>query len=204
MIGTLYIISAPSGAGKTSLVRSLLEREPELTVSVSHTTRPRRRDEQEGVDYHFVDTPTFERMVEEGAFLEHARVFDNLYATSRAAVERELSDGRDVILEIDWQGARQVRAAMPDAVSVFILPPSSRELERRLRSRAQDSDDVIESRMRAAVDEMSHYDEYEFVVINDRFESALTDLDAIIRARRLRLKAQRTRWAEVIKDLLRR
>ena len=204
MIGTLYIISAPSGAGKTSLVRSLLEREPELTVSVSHTTRPRRRDEQEGVDYHFVDTPTFERMVEEGAFLEHARVFDNLYATSRAAVERELSDGRDVIMEIDWQGARQVRAAMPDAVSVFILPPSSRELERRLRSRAQDSDDVIESRMRAAVDEMSHYDEYEFVVINDRFESALTDLDAIIRARRLRLKAQRTRWAEVIKDLLRR
>ncbi len=203
MTGTLYIISAPSGAGKTSLVRALVEAEPDLIVSVSHTTRARRRGEREGADYHFVGAVTFQEMVGEGAFLEYARVFDNLYGTARSKVSRELETGRDVILEIDWQGARQVRAAMPDAVSIFILPPSRHELERRLRRRGQDSDGVIAGRMQAAVNEMSHYDEYDYLVVNDRFEPALGDLRALVHCRRLRLTAQAARWAAVMDELLR-
>ncbi len=202
MPGTLFIVSAPSGAGKTSLVKALVERDPRVVLSVSHTTRPPRPGERDGVDYHFVDSATFERMVAEGAFLEHAEVFGNRYGTARATVERELAADRDVILEIDWQGARQVRAAMPEAVSVFILPPSREALEARLRGRGQDDETVIARRMARAVDEMSHYDEYDYLVVNDVFETALEDLLAIVRATRLRRPAQAARHAELLRRLL--
>lgn len=204
MIGTLYVVSAPSGGGKTSLVRALSKSEPGMVVSVSHTTRQRRPSERDGVDYHFVEATAFKRMAAAGEFLEYARVFDQYYATAHAAVEQELARGHDVLLDIDWQGARQVRAAIPDTVSVFILPPSRAELERRLRSRAQDSDLVIAGRMRAAVEEMSHYDEYDYLVINDHFEQALADLRAIVHARRLRRTVQAQRWGSVVGELLRR
>ncbi|HHQ41865.1 MAG TPA: guanylate kinase [Chromatiales bacterium] len=202
MPGTLFIVSAPSGAGKTSLVKALVERDPRVVLSVSHTTRPPRPGERDGVDYHFVDGATFERMAAEGAFLEHAEVFGNRYGTARATVERELAADRDVILEIDWQGARQVRAAMPEAVSVFILPPSREALEERLRGRGQDDETVIARRMARAVDEMSHYDEYDYLVVNDVFETALEDLLAIVRATRLRRPAQAVRHAELLRRLL--
>ncbi len=202
MAGTLFIIAAPSGAGKTSLVRALLEADESVVVSVSHTTRPRRESEEGGVHYHFVDEATFLRLIEEGAFLEHAQVFGNRYGTTREAVARELAGGRDVILEIDWQGARQVRALMPEAVSIFILPPSRAELEQRLRSRGQDSDCVIAARMHAAEDEMVHYDEFDYLVINADFDRALADLRAIVRAERLRLPRQRNRYRDAIAALL--
>ncbi len=202
MIGTLYIISAPSGAGKTSLVRGLVDQQPGLDVSVSHTTRARREGEQEGVDYHFTDADRFRAMVDEGEFLEHARVFDHLYGTARASVEAELNQGRDVILEIDWQGAQQVRAAMPDCVSIFILPPSRQELAHRLRGRGKDSEAVIERRLHAAEEEISHYSDYEFLIVNDSFDRALAELRTIVEARRLRLAAQERRWAGVLADLL--
>ncbi len=202
MSGTLYIISAPSGAGKTSLVSALLESTEQLAVSVSHTTRAPRPGEIDGVHYWFVDPAAFERMVAAEAFLEHACVFGNFYGTSRVAVEEKLAAGQDVILEIDWQGARQVRDAMPDCVSIFILPPSRAALEARLRGRGQDSDDVIASRMLEAVSEMSHYREYDYLVVNDDFEHALADLKAIIRARRLRCGAQSQRMKEVLRELL--
>ncbi|PWG64801.1 guanylate kinase [Sediminicurvatus halobius] len=202
MTGTLYIVSAASGAGKTSLLRALVRDEPRLVVSVSHTTRAPRSGERDGVDYHFTDEPGFRALVAEGAFLEHAEVFGRCYGTTRAAVERELAAGRDVVLEIDWQGAQQVRARMPEAVSVFILPPSRAELERRLRGRGQDSETVIARRLQEAVAEMSHYDEYDYLVINDRFDQALEDLRAIVRGRRLRLEAQRERHSGVLRELL--
>lgn len=204
MIGTLYIVSAPSGGGKTSLVRALRESEAGMVVSVSHTTRRRRPSERSGVDYHFVDRAAFKRMAAAGEFLEYARVYDQYYATAHAAVAQELANGRDVLLDIDWQGARQVRAAMPEAVSIFLLPPSRAELERRLRGRAQDSDVVIAARMQAAVEEMTHYVEYDYLVINDHFEQALADLRAIVRAQRLRCTVQAQRWARVVSELLRR
>ena len=202
MIGTLYIISAPPGAGKTSLVRGLVKQQPGLDVSVSHTTRPRRDGERDGVDYHFTDSERFQAMVEAGDFLEHARVFDNLYGTSRSSVEAELNQGRDVILEIDWQGAQQVRAALPDSVSIFILPPSRQELAHRLRGRGQDSEDVIARRLQAAEAEIGHYHEYEFLIVNDSFDRALAELRTIVEARRLRLAAQQRRWSQVLADLL--
>lgn len=200
--GTLYTVSAPSGAGKTSLVRALLERQQALVLSVSHTTRAQRSGEVDGVDYHFVDGATFDAMVERREFLEHARVFDNQYGTSRATVEHELRAGRDLLLEIDWQGARQVRAAIADAVSIFILPPSRETLEQRLRGRGQDSDEVIERRMAAAIDEMSHYRDADFIVINEVFDEALTDLAAIIRSGRVRRERQVDRHADLIDALL--
>ncbi len=202
MSGTLYIISAPSGAGKTSLVDALVRAVPDLRVSVSHTTRAMRPGEVDGVHYHFVDQERFAAMVAEGAFLEHARVFGNLYGTSRDQVLRSLEADIDVILEIDWQGARQVRRAMPDAVSVFVLPPSREELERRLRGRNQDSDEVIARRMQEAVNEMSHFDEYDYLIVNEVFEHALADLHALVRARRLRREAQVKRLKQRIDDLL--
>ncbi|MFB4205664.1 Guanylate kinase [wastewater metagenome] len=202
MSGTLFIIAAPSGGGKTSLVRALRDDDPAIAVSVSHTTRPRREGETDGEDYHFVGEEDFAALVADGEFLEHAEVFGNRYGTTRTAVERELAAGRDVILEIDWQGARQVRTLMPGTVSIFVLPPSRRELERRLRGRGQDSDEVIASRMRAAEAEMAHYHEFDYLVINEVFDHALADLAAIVRAARLRLSRQRVRHAEAIATLL--
>ncbi len=202
MIGTLYIISAPSGAGKTSLVKALVDTMPGLAISVSHTTRPRRDGETDGVDYHFIHADAFQTMVDAGDFLEHAWVFGNAYGTARSSVEAELQAGTDVILEIDWQGARQVRDALPGAVSVFILPPSRDELERRLRARGKDSEEVIARRLREAQGEMSHYHEYDYLVVNDAFGHALEELVAVVRARRLRITAQRDRLGATLRDLL--
>lgn len=200
--GILYTISAPSGAGKTSLVRALLECESDLALSVSHTTRPRRAGEREGVDYFFVDDATFENMVAGDAFLEHARVFDNRYGTSRQVVEEMLANGRDVILEIDWQGAHQVRASVPGATSIFILPPSREALVERLHGRGQDSAEVIARRMEAAIDEMSHYDECDYLIVNDAFDEALADLRAIVRGGRVRRPRQAIRHRRLIEALL--
>jgi guanylate kinase len=200
--GTLYTISAPSGAGKTSLVAELLKRTPQLSVSVSHTTRPMRPGEQDGVNYHFISHEVFQQMLGETAFLEHAQVFDNFYGTSQKWVESELARGEDVILEIDWQGAQQVRRLMPETVAIFILPPSREALNQRLTGRGQDDDSVIQRRMDAAVAEMSHYVEGDYVVINDDFNTALADLEAIIRARRLQLDKQQDRHATLLSALL--
>jgi guanylate kinase len=180
--GTLFVLAAPSGAGKTSLVKALLERMPGLQMSVSHTTRARRPTEEHGREYFFIGVPEFNRMVADGQFLEHARVFDNLYGTARAPVEARLEAGGDIVLEIDWQGAQQVRAAMPDCVTIFILPPSREALERRLRSRATDSAEVIARRLRDAVSDMSHWREFDYAVVNDDFEKAVADLMAIVAA----------------------
>ncbi len=201
-LGTLYIISAPSGAGKTSLVKALLERLDGISVSVSCTTRASRPGEQNGVDYHFIDTAEFERLVAAGDFLEHARVFDNYYGTRRATVVERLDAGEDVILEIDWQGARQVFEAFPQAVKVFILPPSRDALYQRLTGRGQDSDETIARRMADAINEMRHFDEYHYLIFNDVFDAALAELEALFRARRLRLEAQQQRYAAPLQGLL--
>ncbi len=200
--GILYTVSAPSGAGKTSLVRALLDSVPDLELSVSHTTRPRRAGEVDGTDYFFVDADAFDGMVAEGAFLEHARVFDHQYGTSRRAVEDKLFTGRDVLLEIDWQGARQIREAVAGAVSIFVLPPSREALEDRLRDRGQDADEIIARRMAAAIDEMRHYDEADYLVVNDDFAEALADLQAVIRSGRICRSRQAADRAELIRALL--
>lgn len=184
--GILFIVSAPSGAGKTSLVRALLERDPALGRSVSATTRAPRPGEQDGVHYHFLTRDAFCTEVAAGGFLEHAEVFGNLYGTRAADVRRGLGPGRGLILEIDWQGARQVRAQFPGAVGVFILPPSVGELERRLRGRGTDAPAVIAARLAQARTDCTHWDEYDYVIVNDRFETALADLAAVIAAERLR------------------
>jgi guanylate kinase len=180
VIGKLFIISAPSGAGKTSLARALIASAANATMSVSHTTRPRRASEVEGVDYFFVSQTEFLSMTDEGVFLEYAEVYGNYYGTSRNAVEAMLAQGVNVLLDIDWQGARLVREQMPEAISISILPPSIDELERRLRSRGSDSEDVIKNRMRQALDEMRHSDESDFRVLNDDFNLALNDLTLIL------------------------
>lgn len=177
----LFALAAPSGGGKTSLVRALLERDENLRLSISHTTRPPRPGEQDGVDYHFVDEQAFAELVANDAFLEHARVFDHGYGTGREAVAEQLAQGHHVLLDIDWQGVRQVRAAFPDCCAVFILPPSLEVLRERLSTRGQDSADVIERRMRDARAEVSHWDEFDFVIINDDFEAAVEALQSIIR-----------------------
>ncbi|MCG6656637.1 guanylate kinase [Halomonas campisalis] len=200
--GTLFIVSAPSGAGKTTLVRELIESLDGIQVSVSHTTRARRRGEVDGVNYHFVEVAAFEAMIERGEFFEYARVFDNYYGTSRPAVEAMLNAGQDVILEIDWQGARQVRQQMPDAVSIFILPPSREELERRLASRGTDEHATIERRMRDAVSEMSHHEEYDYLVINDDFTTALRELQSLVISRRLTLSRVSEDHAPLLAALL--
>lgn len=194
--GKLFILSAPSGAGKTSLAKALVASMPNLAVSVSHTTRAPRPGERDGVDYHFVDEKRFQEIVRAGEFIEHARVFDHHYGTSRAAVERLLAEGKDVIFDVDWQGARAIKQHMPAAISVFILPPSRAALERRLVKRAQDSAAVIARRMQAAVAEMRHYREFDHLVLNDELALALEDLQAIVRqehgrARPFRLDVER-------------
>jgi guanylate kinase len=182
--GSLFVIAAPSGAGKTSLVNAVLERDPSLKVSVSHTTRKPRAHEVPGKHYWFVDVEEFERLRDAGEFLEHARVFDNYYGTGRAQVEALRNAGNDVILEIDWQGAQQVRKALPDCHSIFILPPSRQELESRLRNRQTDSDEVIARRLRDSIADMSHYGEFDSVVVNKKFEDAVIDLLMILRGSR--------------------
>ena len=200
--GTLYVFSAPSGAGKTSLVKALLEQTTHIGVSVSHTTRDPRPGEENGKDYNFVSQDKFKALIEQSAFLEHAQVFDNFYGTSQAWVENELAAGRDVILEIDWQGAEQIRQQMPDTVSVFILPPSREELHNRLTGRGQDSAETIERRMQDAVSEMSHYNEFNYIIINDDFEVALQQLRSVVLARRQRSEAQSQLHADLLKNLL--
>lgn len=187
MKGSLFVISAPSGAGKTSLVRALVGSTPGIGVSVSHTTRPMRPGEVHGVNYHFTDRDTFEAMVERGDFLEQAEVFGNFYGTSRGWVEETLHTGQDVVLEIDWQGAQQVRRLLPDAVSVFILPPSRAVLEERLAGRGTDAPEVIARRLAGAAEEMSHYAEFDHLIINDRFELALEELRGVVHGRRTRV-----------------
>jgi guanylate kinase len=178
--GKLFVFAAPSGAGKTTLVHAVVTKHPELRFSISYTTRKPRRNEANGVDYLFVDEPEFMRLRDQGELLEYAEVFDHYYATSRSQVEKHLADHRNVILEIDWQGARQVRESMPECVSIFILPPSVEELERRLRDRRTDSPEVIERRLRDALSDMSHWDEFDYVIINDELDRAVTDLEAVL------------------------
>ena len=198
MHGILYIVSAPSGGGKTSLVAALLEAEPRVKLSVSHTTRPPRPGEVPGRDYHFVSAAEFERMLEAGAFLESATIYGNQYGTSQQWINEELGKDHDVLLEIDWQGAQQVRRLIRDAVGIFILPPSSDVLHQRLRSRSQDAADVIARRLAAAREEISHFAEFDYVIMNDDFARAAQDLASIVRAERLRLRRQLARHADSI------
>ena len=203
-LGTLYIVSAPSGAGKSSLINALLQKETtsDLKVSVSHTTRQPRSGENHGEHYHFVSVDDFKALIQQDAFLEYAEVFGNFYGTSRLWIEEQLQQGIDVFLDIDWQGARQIRTLMPQAKSLFILPPSRDELERRLQGRGQDSAEVIAKRMSEAQSEMSHFNEYDYVIVNDNFDQALTDFDAIIRAERLKQDKQTAKYSETLSALL--
>jgi len=201
MSGNLFVICAPSGAGKTSLVQALLEREPEVRLSVSHTTRAMRPGEQGGKHYHFVSRPQFEQMIGRGEFLESAEVHGNLYGTSHAWIREQRGLGADIVLEIDWQGAQQVRRLISDAIGVFILPPSLEALRQRLTDRRQDSPAVIDARLRAARGEIAHVDEFDYVMINDEFDEAVADLVAIVRSARLRLGPQTARHRELINSL---
>lgn len=200
--GKLYIISAPSGAGKTSLVKQLRAETSDLAVSVSHTTRAMRPGETNAVDYFFVAVEQFKTMIAEQAFLEHAQVFDNFYGTAQQTVKNNLAQGLDVILEIDWQGAAQVKRMLPDCVSIFILPPSIEVLRQRLQNRGQDNEDIIARRMSDAVTEMSHYPEFDYLVVNDDFNLALNQLKSIIIANRLQQKRQQSLLAPLLNDLL--
>lgn len=200
--GILFVVSAPSGAGKTSLVRALLEGDADLNLSVSYTTRPPRSGEIDGQHYHFVEQETFEQMVAADAFVEFARVFGNAYGTAAATLRETLDDGHDLLLEIDWQGARQVRQRFPESVSVFIVPPSLSALETRLRGRGQDSDAVIRERMDKARDELSHWSEYQYLVVNDQFDQALSELRSIVTAERQRTGRQVARSRERLRFML--
>ncbi|PHS72388.1 MAG: guanylate kinase [Cycloclasticus sp.] len=201
-IGHLFIISAPSGAGKTSLVKALLEALSGIQVSVSHTTRTQRAGEEPGVDYHFFDKVSFQEIAANDGFLEHATVFGNSYGTSRELVEHTLNQGVDVILEIDWQGAQQVRKVMNNNFSIFILPPSKQVLEDRLRHRGQDSDEIIEKRMCAAVDEISHYNEYDVIIVNDDFNEALDELKSVVMHQRMGRSVTKQLHQELIDQLV--
>ena len=196
------MISAPSGAGKTSLVKALIEQLPGVEVSISHTTRAMRPGEEDGVHYHFVDQASFLELADQAAFLEHAEVFGNYYGTSQQGVQDQLATGKDVILEIDWQGARQVRKLMPECLGVFIVPPSRAVLEERLRGRGQDAEDVIARRMQEAVSEMSHFPEFDYLVINDDFDMALAELKAIFIANRLNMRRQEETYADLLAALV--
>ncbi len=201
--GLLFVIAAPSGAGKTSLVKALMAREPRLRFSVSYTTRPPRANEIDGRDYHFVTPSRFEHMIARGEFLEHARVFDNHYGTGLDAVKTALTQGQDLLLEIDWQGARQVRARLPAARSIFILPPTRRALEERLKARSTDAAEVIARRLLDASHDLTHWNEFDYVVINDRFEQALGELLQIVQGRGAELAADRPEVARFAAELLR-
>lgn len=200
--GNLFILSAPSGAGKSSLIKALLERHQDMQVSISHTTRAPRPGEENGVHYHFIDKDGFKDLIEANNFLEWAEVFDNYYGTSAMAIEKQLNAGIDVFLDIDWQGARQIREMVADVITIFILPPSRVELERRLNSRGQDSQEVIESRMAQAESEMSHFDEFDFLLVNDNFDNALYDLETMVFSQRLRVQNQEIKHENLLTDLL--
>ncbi len=200
--GTLFVISAPSGAGKTTLVKALLASEPNLRLSISHTTRLRRPNEQQGREYHFLPLAEFEELAQRGEFLESARVFDNYYGTSRAFVAEQLADGHDVLLEIDWQGAQQVRRGMPRCVSIFVLPPSRQSLAERLARRATDTPEVIARRLKEAAADMSHYREFDYVVVNDDFDKAVGELRRIIAGQGADLKSTRPQLAKLLGELL--
>ena len=198
----LFVVAAPSGGGKTSLINALIDQDKQVRLSVSHTTRPPRPGEQDGVHYHFIDETTFLNLAARDAFLEHARVFDHHYGTGREAVEQQLASGYDVILDIDWQGARQIRASFPSCCSVFIVPPSLEVLRQRLTARGQDSEAVIQRRMRDARAEISHWSEFDFLIINDNFEEALTDLHSIIRDGKLSRPVDNRQRREILAELL--
>ncbi|MFS1563238.1 MAG: guanylate kinase [Candidatus Arsenophonus phytopathogenicus] len=202
--GTLYIVSAPSGAGKSSLIQALLKAQPlyDTQVSISHTTRAIRPGEKNGEHYYFITESKFQQMIEHNDFLEYACVFGNYYGTSRAVIEEIINNGVDVFLDIDWQGAQQIRQKMPSARTIFILPPSKNELLRRLRGRGQDSEETINQRMAQAVAEIKHYNEYDYIIVNDDFNAALGDLQSIIRSKRLRLERQIQRHNTLINKLL--
>lgn len=203
-VGTLYIISAPSGAGKSSLIKALLaeKRDNSAQVSISHTTRSPRPGETDGEHYHFVDKAEFEKLIEENTFFEWAEVFGNYYGTSRVTIEESLSKGIDIMLDIDWQGARQVRKVMPNAKGIFILPPSREELEARLNKRGQDSAEVIVKRMEKARSEISHYNEYDYLIVNDDFDTAAREFSAIVSALRNKQDKQAIKHRKTIKELL--
>ena len=200
--GKLFVIAAPSGAGKTSLVRALMQRRPALRFSISYTTRAKRPNERHEHDYFFVDQSEFARMVTAGEFLEHARVFDNYYGTSRAQVERLLDESQDVLLEIDWQGAQQIRRALAECRTIFVLPPSREALEQRLRGRGTDSDEVIARRLRDSLADLSHWNEFDYIVVNDDFERATQDLEAIVTGKGEHLRRDRSELQELLAKLL--
>ncbi|MFT5451172.1 MAG: guanylate kinase [Enterobacterales bacterium] len=200
--GNLYIVSAPSGAGKTSLLKALTTKDDAILTSISSTTRLIRKGEVNNVDYHFVSIEEFNRLIEQGDFLEHAEVFGNFYGTSKNRLNEALIQGNDLVLEIDWQGAQQIRERLPEAISIFILPPSRDELANRLTGRGQDNADIIEKRMSSAIEEISHYNEYDFLIINDDFDIALSDLESIIKAHRLVQTKQSDANQQLISDLL--
>lgn len=200
--GKLYVIAAPSGGGKTSLLQALMKKRPALRFSVSCTTRPPRAHEREGRDYHFIDRTEFERLIAAGEFVEHAEVFGNLYGTRRSVVEAALAAGQDLLLDIDWQGALQVRERLPEAVQVFILPPSREELERRLRGRGTDSAEVIERRLAESVLEMSHWRDFDYVIVNRDFDRALAELEAVFDGRGEACRRDRPGLAELADGLL--
>lgn len=202
MSGLLFVVAAASGTGKTSLVKALLDRTTNLHVSVSHTTRPKRSGELDGIHYHFTDKDNFTSQIEQGGFIEYAEVFGNYYGTSQRTVEEQLKQGHDVLLEIDWQGAAQVRKLFPDSIQIFILPPSQFDLKQRLSNRGTDSVEVIEHRLDCAVSDMQQYVNFDYIIINDSFDRALHELEAVITANRMTLAQQANRHSELIQNLL--
>ncbi len=202
MSGLLFVVAAASGTGKTSLVKALLDRTSNLHVSVSHTTRPKRSGELDGIHYHFTDKDNFTSQIEQGGFIEYAEVFGNYYGTSQRTVEEQLHQGHDVLLEIDWQGAAQVRKLFPDSIQIFILPPSQYDLRQRLSNRGTDSVEVIEHRLSCAVSDMQQYVNFDYIIINDSFDRALHELEAVITANRMTLAQQANRHSDLIQNLL--